>query len=390
MNTQFIGQPGSKQRVGDLLMELLQGKWGPFSRFEAAVAFAKRSGVRHLGDELEAFIKAGGYARVVVGVDHGVTSMEGLQLLLDFIGRGGEVWVFHNANPASTFHPKLYILEGTQRATVIVGSSNLTEGGLFTNCECAIFCELDLSQSADKEFLASAKKFVDSLCDPKAGIALRLDDAAIKRLLEVGLIIREGSADERREERRIAPQGQAAGAVGTLFRAAPVPPAPAVHAPAKGVAVAATAPKAAELRRGSILWRKKLAATDAQRQPGHATGGMRLTQAKWKVGGGKIDQTEYFRYIVFGNLPWTLKKQRPVVEAASASFEITVLGESLGTHRLEVSHKPSGEAGQGNYTSLLHWKALSKKIRSANLVGKTFSLYAPAKGTAEPYFIDIS
>ena len=34
----------------------------------------------------------------------------------------------------SIFHPKIYLFEGTDKSELIIGSSNLTSQGLFTNC----------------------------------------------------------------------------------------------------------------------------------------------------------------------------------------------------------------------------------------------------------------
>ena len=37
-----------------------------------------------------------------------------------------------------TFHPKLYIIDGETASVIVVGSSNLTRGGLFANYEAQI------------------------------------------------------------------------------------------------------------------------------------------------------------------------------------------------------------------------------------------------------------
>ena len=54
-----------------------------------------------------------------------------------------------------------------------------------------------------------------------------------------------------------------------------------------------------------------------------------------------------------------------------------------------ISHKPSGEAGQHNYTTILHWGDLAETIRQLNLVGKTFKLYSPPEGQAEPFLVEV-
>jgi hypothetical protein len=159
---------------------------------------------------------------------------------------------------------------------------------------------------------------------------------------------------------------------------------PAAPPPPQTPATAATP------QRGAVIWRKILEASDVQRQPGHATGCVRLVQADFTIQGHTIDQTTYFRNDVFGNLQWQRWRVKPPSERTAVGFDITVLGAHWGVHRLNVSHKPSGEAGQSNYTSSLHWKPLGARIKAANLTGHTLTLYRPAPGTQEPFFIDIT
>ncbi len=117
---------------------------------------------------------------------------------------------------------------------------------------------------------------------------------------------------------------------------------------------------------------------------------LRLVQAKWKVSGLFIDQTTYFRKDIFGHLIWSTWKTKPYSEKAETSFDVYILGESYGVHELMVSHKPSGEASQHNYTTILHWGELAETIRQLNLVGKTFNLYSPPEGqTTGPFIIEI-
>jgi hypothetical protein len=52
-----------------------------------------------------------------------------------------------------------------------------------------------------------------------------------------------------------------------------------------------------------------------------------------------------------------------------------------------ISHKPSGESGQHNYTTILHWGDLAEIVQELNLVGKTFSLYSSPQGQAKPFIL---
>jgi HKD family nuclease len=171
----LITQPGGPARLGDELCGLLGGQRGVCSRFQAAVAFARVSGVRHLVQPLSQFVARGGVARLVVGVDHRGTSVEALRLLATALGNAGELWVFHN-NAASTFHPKLYLAESQELVWLICGSGNWTEGGLYTNVEVSVTVELDPSVPEDAETLDAARSLMDTLCDPRFGTARRMDE----------------------------------------------------------------------------------------------------------------------------------------------------------------------------------------------------------------------
>lgn len=144
--------------------------------------------------------------------------------------------------------------------------------------------------------------------------------------------------------------------------------------------------------KGNLLWRKRLNRSDAQQTSGgtNPTGCLRFTQAR-KDNTAVIDQTTFFRKTLFGKFPWKEIKKSPYEEAAQVPFHIMIKGKALGVFELQIRHKPSGEAGQGNYTTSLHWsKKLTAQIRNTVSAGEIFALYAPAEGSQSPFFIEIS
>lgn len=64
--------------------------------------------------------------RFVIGIDLGGTSQEVLKELLEW---GIDVRIVKHRIPGHTFHPKIYLFKWTNRAIIIIGSNNLTEGG---------------------------------------------------------------------------------------------------------------------------------------------------------------------------------------------------------------------------------------------------------------------
>ncbi|WP_123435432.1 hypothetical protein [Pseudomonas brassicacearum] len=112
----------------------------------------------------------------------------------------------------------------------------------------------------------------------------------------------------------------------------------------------------------------------------HASGVLRLTQSDYG-----IDQTNYFRHVVFVRLAWYPIDDK---EMASANFKFLINGQDCGVFRLELSHKPSWESNQRNYTTGLHWGAALGVIQNEQLIGKTLTIY-DARNEAYDYQIEI-
>lgn len=106
----------------------------------------------------------------------------------------------------------------------------------------------------------------------------------------------------------------------------------------------------------------------------HASGVLRLTQADYA-----IDQTIYFRNQIFGGLVWRSIDGK---EMANANFNLITGNVDHGIFNLAISHKPSWESNQNNYTTGLHWGNALDIVQNPALVGKKLSLY---KATNEAY-----
>ena len=185
---EFIHHPGESNRLGDWLKANLAKDW-PY--FRAAVAFVKRSGTRHIARHLEAFAKAG-HVEIVAGIDHHGTSYEGLLDLLRAVSPRGRIVVFHN-RLALTFHPKIFLFKSETAADVVVGSGNLTEGGLFTNYEAALHLELNLAKQEHANLLRSIENALDGWANAR-GTSRHLDARFLKELKELGLVPTEDDA----------------------------------------------------------------------------------------------------------------------------------------------------------------------------------------------------
>ena len=179
---EFVHQPSPSNRLGDYLKDNFSRSW---THFRAAVAFVKRSGTRHIESALAAFARIG-HVEIIVGIDHHGTSSEGLRGLLKAVSPKGRVIVFHNLLPF-TFHPKVYLFKDSTAAEVIIGSGNLTEGGLFTNYEAALRVRLDLKDPGKAAVLHSIEQVLDNWSDTSHGTALVLNDILLDKLTSTGI-----------------------------------------------------------------------------------------------------------------------------------------------------------------------------------------------------------
>ena len=179
----FFAQPSDTHRLGDFLKEELSNEW---DRFRAAVAFVKRSGTKHISTELLSFSKTKP-VEIIAGIDHFGSSAEGLNDLLQAVQPNGKVLILHNELPF-TFHPKVFLFTNSVRAVAIVGSGNLTEGGLHTNYEAGLRLELELSNQYHAAIHNDINATLDRWADPSTGITLELNQALLTTLTTIGKV----------------------------------------------------------------------------------------------------------------------------------------------------------------------------------------------------------
>lgn len=225
MAISFVTHPEDPFRLGNFLIEsLADPNW---TDFRAAVAFIKRSGTKHIQDSLSKFVQRGGNVVITAGVDVGGTTLEGLQDLLSAVEEEGKIFVFHNAN-SSTFHPKVYLFKNNTQAKLVIGSGNLTEGGLFTNYEAGLHVTLDLQEEIDSTLLQRVEETLQEWSSPKEGLCYRLTDDLLTQL-----VLQKQLPDEvaARAERTAAAASKQFADVASMFKGHPVPAAPKASLP---------------------------------------------------------------------------------------------------------------------------------------------------------------
>lgn len=194
MRLVFINQPieGKGKRVGDHLLQLLSRK-DDFDHFRAAVAWAKRGGVQPIFDAMLQFRKNGGRIETVVGIDLNGTSIQALRLLRQV---AQTVRIFQNANRRfrPTYHPKLYLFSGPAMASVILGSSNLTQGGLYVNYEQNVRLDLDLQNVDDRLVFDSVQAVYQTSANAPNRVSRELTDELLDQLIQRNLLLDEDAA----------------------------------------------------------------------------------------------------------------------------------------------------------------------------------------------------
>src|SRR3990172_7237709 len=111
-----------------------------------AVAFVSRRGLAAINPALTAAVQAGATAEFLVGLDMRSTEPEALKALLDRTRETDRValYCYASVTAAGIYHPKLYVSRVGDQVISIVGSSNLTAGGLKKNVEVNVLIESDI------------------------------------------------------------------------------------------------------------------------------------------------------------------------------------------------------------------------------------------------------
>lgn len=370
----------------------------PYTRIIFVSAFTALRTILRLREDMLAAADAGATVRLTVGIDLGGTSREVLEELSRW---GCEVFVYHNPISRATFHPKIYLFERESDCTLFLGSNNLTDGGLYTNYEAATRYVFEFPADANEyeRLLRPLRSFLK----PAGPTVCRLDAALIETLSARGALPTEIEAHRSRRDRVGQPLADGLVQPPNPFSpvAVPLPPllprdirdAFSPERPIEMPQDEAVAPIGLPRPEGVLVWTKVLPPTDALqvRLGSHHVGGVRLTQATFeKPPGHRIDQTTYFRRL-FDDYDWESEPGGHTdQEHTFVPMRIIIRGHDHGIRNFEISHKPSGEAGQDNYTTILRWgRNFNNVIKQANLTNTVFSLYETPNSDA-PFFIEIT
>lgn len=381
----FAGSPDS----GSLLGEALANP--TIEKVTFVVAWARYGGLARLESEINAFRARGGFLRIILGVDLDAATVPGLLLAGKL---SDEAYVFHDQG-GGTFHPKVYLAEGSEEAVLLVGSSNLTAGGLYGNFESSLEARFALPEDAGEPALLDARTFIESLvrdfeaCKPLDAnlIAAMLLDNRLK------VSRTEGNTTKRSADTRGTDPVFGRSALRTVsmprLRRAPGSDSDKIgeaeqgelgeREPAEAEPVASDDSQSVERdrRKGPGIVRRwfkaNLKKSDSQQLPTSSpSAALTLVQA-----GHSLDRQTYFRDEFFGDLEWSESGGKQVAEIVA---QVTVGGEFKGEKNMLVVHDPAFDSEQNNRTTLLRWGEFQTYLRDNDLTGTTVSLERTSDG----------
>lgn len=317
------------------------------SQLDIVVAWARRSGLGPLRESILSMKRRNAKVRIIVGVDAGGASRQGLTLTQEL---ATEAYVVHTPG-SRTFHPKLYVIRAASATHVVIGSQNLTRGGVLENFEVGALIELIPNCLDDRAFLQEVDNYIDELL-ADFDTCKRLSPELLAHLLgpDAGILISDEDDQGWSPWPTIRQQGEDA-TFGRSRRVLTSMPSTAIEVPEssdESDCQSATEDVALEQDYIRYRWYKKVKRADAQRLPGsNPSGHMTLTQSRHP-----IDAATYFRQVFFDTADWQHEVGR---QYAMVEFRVEVLGQDLGLHQLRIDHRPAFESGQGNRTSTLRW-----------------------------------
>ncbi len=381
-NKSFILQGFTARTHKDAISELFDVD--DIQRVIVSVAFVNLGGVELLEEHLQAHHSK---AIAYIGIRNDITTIQGARRLLDL---GVTLYTVDTGARRVIYHPKLYLVRGSQKAKLIVGSANLTPGGLNNNIEAGIVIECDLGHEGDRilvesiesSFEAARADYLDNIT--KITTATQLDTQH-----EIGLLLDEMTASPPRP----ASSGTSTSNDTTPRIRLKVSPISSSISAAKRSArkIAATltgipsSPATQEDKQAQtegveleLVWQsKELTRRDLDIPTGSRTNRTKSINLDKGLLPEDVDHRHYFRDEVFNELSWTTTRT-PTVDEAYAKFQLVVRGVDYGEFDLRIAHTTSTDTRsylQSNAMTRLGWGPARDRVANPTLIGGRLSLF---------------
>jgi len=385
MKTTFLGQgfeEASINAVGYYLIEYL--KSDDFHSFTGISAFASQAGVFGLVEYIQAAKQNFKNLTLIVGIDQGGTSKEAL---IEIKGLDIDSYIFYQKE-SPIFHPKIYLFEGDRQIKLIIGSSNLTGSGLFTNVEGSVLIEFNRNEKEGNDLLDGIRLYYKSMFDFSDANLFKINDTTISAFELKGLIPDE--ATRRKEYNKRISNATISTETSINIPDRKVPRIPLIFLRknrsknhTSSTAVTSTTAGGLELlefQANDLVWISgPLTERDLNIPTGkttHATGSMLLKKGELE----NIDQRHHFRDVVFSTLAWASDSSPKTthLERATAFFYIFIDGIYKNVFPLMLTHNIKTDTPtyyQKNSMTSLSWGKAKNIIANKELLGKTIRLY---------------
>lgn len=154
--------------IGNIINQELQNA----NSAKMAVAFLKYSGVQVIERAINDCLKNNGNIEIIAGLDFKTTDPQSMHYFIQLQKQMANLkfYCYGDKDENRTdivFHPKIYLFERGKETTGIVGSTNLTRGGLLTNFEVnVVIKETKPLYFSQLEAIYNSVKFTDSVFSP--------------------------------------------------------------------------------------------------------------------------------------------------------------------------------------------------------------------------------
>ncbi len=381
MDILFLGQGYeslSENSVGKKLIQFLRDS--DFHSFTAISAFTSQAAVKGFSKYIEAAKLLFKKIVIVTGIDQQGTSKEALEELLNL---GIDAFIFYQPS-ITIFHPKIYLFEGTERSEMIVGSSNLTSQGLFTNVEASILISINNNITADQKTVDQLKTYFKGIFEFSDPNLKRITKEIIDDLVNAGFVPTEA---ERKKAQDKTGNFDEKINIDRILKIFPKRSIAQIPSDFRKRADQSTTKKVSKIEpiiiQGQplkLLWTSgPLTERDLNIPKGsntNPTGSMLFKKGKTK----DIDQRHYFRDKVFAGLLWASETNLKTahLEKTTALFKIIIGDIDYGDFRLTISHNSKTDTStyrQKNSVTSISWGSAKKIIAKEELIGKSMELY---------------
>lgn len=129
-----------------------------------SVAFLKMSGLSLIMDALKTFLSNKGELHIIAGQNFGLTEPEALTCLFNLLEdySASKLYLYKAESADSIFHPKMYLFESKKAGKIILGSANMTKGGISSNNEVSISLECKLDSEIWEQSISTFNTYISS------------------------------------------------------------------------------------------------------------------------------------------------------------------------------------------------------------------------------------